>query len=255
MTLRCIIADDEPLARELTRAMLGAHDDVIVVGEFENGREVIEAAHTLRPDVVFLDIRMPELSGLEAVAALEGDSLPAIVFVTAYDEYAMRAFDMAAVDYLLKPFDGERLGRALDRVRRLVARPDRSEETRRMLALLETLGARAQAPLRRLPVRTGVRTILQPVDQILWVEADGKFVRIHLAEGHLTMRESLQNVEARPDPQQFMRVSRSAIVNLDFVREVQPWFKGDFVLILKNGTEIISTRGFRHAVARLLGQR
>ncbi|HET6230228.1 MAG TPA: LytTR family DNA-binding domain-containing protein [Longimicrobiaceae bacterium] len=252
-SLRCIIADDEPLARELTASMLRENTDVEIVGDYGSGRSTLDAIHALRPDLVLLDIQMPDLTGLEVAAALPREDPPAIVFVTAYDEFALRAFDLHAVDYLLKPFPPDRLVTAVERARERRGRADRRPEAQNLFALLDEFRVRGQRK-RRLAIRVGERTYIQPVDEIEWIEADGKFVRVHAGKKVLTAREAMHTLHAELDPALFLRVSRSAIVNLDHVREIQPWFKGDFVLILKSGKEIFSTRAYRDGVLDVLGR-
>jgi two-component system, LytTR family, response regulator len=251
--LRCIIADDEPLARELTSAMLRAHTDVEIVGDFGSGRAVLDAIWSLRPDLVLLDIQMPDLTGLEVASALPKEDPPAIVFVTAYDEFALRAFDVHAVDYLLKPFPADRLITAVQRAQERRARADRRPEAQHLFALLDEFRMRGQRQ-RRVAIKVGERTYIQPVDQIEWIEADGKFIRVHAGTNVLTAREAMHTLLAELDPGLFLRVSRSAIVNLDHVREIQPWFKGEFVLILRSGKEIVSTRAYRQGVLHVLGR-
>lgn len=250
-SLRCVIVDDEPLARDLLRDMLSAYDDVQVLGEFADGRAALRSIKKLGPDVVFLDVQMPKMDGFDLVQEMDPASMPEIVFVTAYDRYALRAFEVHALDYLLKPFDEERLDRALRRAREHLRKPERTQDLSRILALLEDLGASDRYP-DRIAIRRSDRTILQPVAEIEWLEADGKHVKIHVGERTYSIREAMSRLEKLLDPRRFLRVSRAAIVNVDRIREVQPWFHGDHVVVLKNGDQVTTTRTYRAAVNRLL---
>jgi two-component system LytT family response regulator len=250
MPLRSLIVDDEPLARELLRRMLEQHDDVEVIGECGSGTQAVEAVRSERPELLFLDVQMPGLDGFAVLAELAPE-IPEVVFVTAYDQYALRAFDVHALDYLLKPFDEERLARALARARDHLRRPDAGGDRRQILALLEELrGTRTFRE--RLVIRVGERAFLQPVADIDWLEADGKYVKVHAGPRTHTMRETMTQLSEVLDPRRFLRISRSAIVNVDRIREIQPWFRGDYVVIMNNGAEVTSTRGYRDTLKALL---
>jgi two-component system LytT family response regulator len=250
--LRCVVVDDEPLARDLLRGMLEAYSDIEVVAECADGRTALRAIRKLDPDLVFLDVQMPKMDGFDLVQELDPETMPSIVFVTAYDRYALRAFEIHALDYLLKPFDEERLERALSRARDHLGRADRGEELSRVLALLEDLGARDRYP-DRIAIRRSDRTILQPVAEIDWLEADGKHVKFHVGDRTFAIREAMSRIERMLDPRTFLRVSRSAIVNVGRIREVQPWFHGDHVIVLQSGEQVTTTRTYRSSVNRLLG--
>jgi two-component system LytT family response regulator len=250
--LRCAIVDDEPLARELLRGMLESYPDIEIVAECADGRSALRAIRHLRPDLVFLDVQMPKMDGFAMVQELDPDEVPEIVFVTAYDRYALRAFEVHALDYLLKPFDEERIDRAVTRAREQLKQSEDGQELTRVLALLEDLGARDRYP-ERIAIRRSDRTILQPVADIEWLEADGKHVKIHVGETAYSIREAMARLERQLDPRKFLRVSRSAIVNVDRVREIQPWFHGDHVVVLQNGDQVTTTRTYRSAINRVLG--
>ena len=251
--LRALIVDDEPLARDLLRTMLAKVGGVDIIGESGDGADAVARIESMKPDVVFLDIQMPEGSGFDVVRALEPDFLPAIVFVTAFDQYALRAFEVHALDYLLKPYDLERLSAAVNRVRRMLSRPrpDRDAESKRVRELLASVRMEA-VQSQRLVIREGERTILQRVDGIDWIEADAKYARVHTTDRTYTVRDTMRNIESRLDPAKFLRVSRSAIVNLDRVKEIQPWFNGEYVLIMNNGAKITTTRSYRGPLADLI---
>jgi two-component system, LytTR family, response regulator len=260
MSLRVVVADDEPMGRQRLVRLLQAEPDTDVVAVCADGEEAVAAIREHAPDVVLLDIQMPHLDGFEVVAALGEAQQPAVIFVTAHDQYALRAFEIHAFDYLLKPVDQDRLH---DTIRRAVARPGRapraarrgSSTARRILTLLENLNARDQHRGRdRLVVRTPERAFFLRCETIDWIEAAGKFVHLHVGRAVHALRESMAELEQELDPARFLRISRSVIVNIDRIQEVQPWFQGDYVLILTDGTRLTSTRGYRDNMRRLLGR-
>lgn len=246
--VRTLIVDDEEPARELLRAFLERHAEVHIIGEAGDGETALEEIRRLAPDLVFLDVQMPGLNGLDVVGSLPPDELPLIVFVTAYDQYALRAFEVSACDYLLKPFDADRLASTM---RRVIARRERSGEDvattiRSLLAHVQTMRDE------RIVVKSDGRHLFLHNDEIEWIEAVGKDLHLHLGSNVLVVRESLNSLERRLDPSHFLRVHRSAIVNRTRIREVQPWFKGDYVLILRGGTRVVTGRTYRSVVGRLL---
>ena len=269
--LRVLLVDDEPLVRRGLRAFLGAEPDVEVVGECRDGNEAVAAVRALAPDVVFLDVQMPELDGFGVLDALGADR-PAVVFVTAFDAYAIRAFDVHAVDYLLKPFDEPRFRVALDRAReRIAVRRGAPNDTRaaearvdarvdeRLDALLAQLrgdGRVAGAWLARIAIRESDRVTYVPVTEVDWLEADDNYVRVHTRGGARLVRETLKSLETRLDPARFARIHRSAIVNLERVRELRPTFNGEYVVVLATGARLTLSRGQRDAFfERMGGQR
>lgn len=252
MTLRAIVADDEPMGRQRLVRLLQSDPEVEVLAACETGEQALDAIRSHGPDVAFLDVQMPGLDGFAVVEALEGGIIPAIVFVTAHDQYAVRAFDVHAFDYLLKPVDEERLRSALSRVRERTAAP--GEDTgRRMLALLERLHARERSR-ERLVVRTQERAFFLKTETIDWIEAAGKYVHLHVGKTTHPVRASMASLEQDLDPARFVRISRSAIVNIDRIQEIQPWFQGDYVVILQDRTRLTSTRGYRENLQKLLGR-
>jgi two-component system LytT family response regulator len=252
MTIRALIVDDEPLARTRLRALLDGEADVEVVGECGDGQAALAAVAELAPDLLFLDVQMPALDGFGLLEALGPGRLPAVVFVTAYDRYALRAFEVHALDYLLKPFDRDRFRKALDRARAQLAAAGRGAADPRLLALLEdTRGARR--PLERLVVKSAGRVFFLRTEEIDWIEAAGNYVRLHAgADTHL-LRDTMNGLEARLDPQRFLRVHRSTIVNVDRIQELQPWFHGDYLVILRDGTQLTLSRGYRPKVEEHFG--
>jgi two-component system LytT family response regulator len=255
--LRVLVADDEPMGRQRLVRMLQDEPQVEVVASCSSGHEALAAIRRDEPDLAFLDIQMPGLDGFGVLRALEeGERLPVVVFVTAHDHYAVRAFDMHALDYLLKPFDQERLQTALERARSRLAAAPMTDSTQRVLALLHELTQRQRGELglERLVVRTQERSFFIRTESIDWIEAAGKYVHLHVGKATHLLRGSMANLEQQLDPARFVRISRSAIVNIDRIQEVQPWFQGDHVVILADRTRLTSTRGYRENLHRLLGK-
>ncbi|HET9333646.1 MAG TPA: response regulator [Gemmatimonadota bacterium] len=242
MSLRVILVDDEPLARERLRSLLEAEADVELVAECTDGVEAVAAVRSGRPDLVFLDVQMPGMDGFEVLDALDPATLPAVVFVTAYDRYALKAFDVHAVDYLLKPFDRQRFSSALERAR-LDLRAD--DAGRRILALVADL-RRERRPQQRIVVKAAGRVFFLRPAEIDWMEAAGNYVRLHVGKKSHLVRETMKGLEDRLDPDTFVRIHRSRIVNLDRVRELQPWFHGEHLIVLTSGEQLTTSR--RHSV-------
>jgi two-component system, LytTR family, response regulator len=262
---RALIVDDEPLARQNIRLLLEADPEVEIVGEAGDGAAAVRAVRRLSPDLLFLDIQMPEMNGFDVLAALDAERMPAVVFVTAYDQYAVRAFEVHALDYLLKPFDDARFERALRRAKAQLSQREIGRLSQRLLALLEDRDANARAPgaasarttpptnyLTRLLVKSAGRVFFLKADEIDWVEAADYYVKLHVGrKGHL-LRESMSELEARLDPQKFLRIHRSTIVNLDRVREMHPLFGGEYAVVLHDGTELKLSRSRREQLQKLL---
>jgi two-component system LytT family response regulator len=261
--IRVAIVDDEELARERMRALLSEHADIEVVAECADGAEALRAIDDTHPDLVFLDVQMPEVDGFEVVEALErgdpnerpqnGSRPPAIVFVTAHDDHALRAFEIHALDFLLKPFDSVRFEKTLSRARRHL-RQSRESVDARLLALLEDLRTErhGQRHSDRLIVKSGGRVFFLRTEEIDWVEAAGNYVRLHARnEAHL-LRESMKNMEARLDPNTFVRIHRSAIVNIDRVKELEPWFHGEYIVIMRDGTRLTASRVYSDRLSALI---
>lgn len=251
--IRALIVDDEPLVRERLRKLLAAHADVQVVGEREDGHAALEAFRELAPQLVFLDIQMPGLSGLEVAEIWRGEgSLPVIIFVTAFDQFAVEAFRLHALDYLTKPIDPERFSQSLDRAREVLSRPNRDELDRRVQAMLD-MHERRRAVRPHIVVRERDRYLLVPTSEIHGLEATGNYVCLHCERAKHLLRGTLSALEARLDPQRFVRIHRSWIVNLDQVREAQPWSKGTWVLQTRGGLQIPVGQQYRDVLAKILG--
>jgi two-component system LytT family response regulator len=266
--IRALIADDEPLARRGIRQLLEGHSDVIVAGECRNGRETLRALHTLSPDLVFLDIQMPQLDGFEVLRAYGAARMPAVVFVTAYDEFAVRAFEAHALDYLVKPVSEARFAEAMRHVRERLRSNQAVELAQKLEGLLATHGRqddagtgrgaeggdslRAGRPVRRLVVPTASGEIVLDVSEIDWIQAEDYYAAIYaLGKRHL-IRESLASLEERLDPTCFVRVHRSAIVALDRVRELRSPGLGEWMVVLRDGTRVPVSRRRREQVAEAI---
>jgi two-component system LytT family response regulator len=247
--IRCVIADDEPPARRLLRRFLEDRDDIVVAAEAGTGREAVDAIRLSSPDVVFLDVSMPELNGFEVLASLPADETPLVVFVTAYDEYAVRAFDVDAVDYLLKPFEGSRVHEAVDRV---IAQVRRESGTARDRALPAMAAGKERAWLRRLAVTHGERTEIIRVETIDRVEAERKYVRIWSGGRSHLLRRPISLLATLLDPSVFVQVSRSAIVNIERISQIIQPTPRDCYVELADGTRVKVTRGYQAALDRIM---
>ena len=253
MKIRTLIVDDEPIARERLRALLVAEAAVEIVGECRDGNEAVAAIRRERPDLVFLDVQIPELDGFGVVKALESERLPAVVFVTAYDQYALQAFEVHAVDYLLKPFDEERFRLALGRARKTVEAQLGDGVNDRLLALLKDLKPEPQF-LERFVVRSSGRLFFLRTDEIDWVESSGNYVCLHAGKESHLVRETMSALESRLDPTQFIRIHRTAIVRIDQIKELYPLFHGEYEVALRDGTRLTFSRSYRDRLQSLLGK-
>jgi len=251
--IRVLLVDDEPLAREMLREMLQSDPQVEIVGESCNGREALEAIRTEAPDLIFLDVQMPEVGGFEVLASLEKDKLPHVIFVTAYDQYAVRAFEVQALDYLLKPFDQERFDMSWQRAKTQLSRDRNSGTDQRILTLLEELKA-GNRYLERLVIKAGGRIYFIDTAEIDWIEAEGNYVSVHSAKKSHLLRETISSLESQLDPKKFVRIHRSSIVRLDFIQELQPWFHGEYRVILNDGTQLTLSRNHRDKLQEALGK-
>jgi len=266
--IRTLIVDDEPLARQGLRVLLEEEPDVEIAAECADGLEALDALRELRPDLVFLDVQMPEMGGFEVLEAWDGfgESAPVVVFVTAYDEYALKAFEVHALDYLLKPFDDERFARALDRARAELDRRRDSEVTARIEALLEArrgggegeadeAEALERAPsFRRFVVRSAGRIHFVDIDEIDWIEAAGDYVRLHAGERSHLMRETMKDLERRLDPAEWIRIHRSTFVRISRVKEIRTTDTGQYHVILDDGTHRSLSRSGRERLEAVLGR-
>ena len=256
--LETLVVDDEPLARRRLVNLIAARDAVELAGEYANGLEAVAAIEREPPDLVFLDVQMPDLDGFGVVERIGPERMPAVIFVTAFEEYALDAFSVSAVDYLLKPFDDERFDAALERVVRQVRERRSAELCERLACLvagrspLPAEGARPTRPLRRFAVHKRGRTFLVPVGDVDWIEAAGSYVRLHAGERVLLMRESIRRLEELLDPAEFVRIHRSTMVRADRVVELRPLFHGEQEVRLADGTRLKLSRSYRERLQDLV---
>ena len=240
-----LIVDDEPLAREGLRMLLTSDRQVAVISEAKNGREAVTAIRESQPDLVFLDVQMPEMDGFQVVHEVGPERMPAVVFVTAHDQYAIRAFEINALDYLLKPVTSERFHQSLNRAK---ARLSGGEEVGwRMVSLLEAL-ANPSPYAKRLAVRSGTRTLFVPVDVIEWIQAAENYVELHCDTGFHLLQATMNTIDASLDPEMFLRIHRSSIVNLQHVKEVRTETDGEYAVVLVNGEKLAMSRGYRSRI-------
>lgn len=249
MKIRALIVDDEPLARQRVRLLLTEETDVEIVGDCEDGVQAVEQITTLKPDLLFLDVQMPEMDGFEVLRQVSAE-LPIVIFTTAYDKHALRAFDAHALDYLLKPFKPERFKQAIQRARELITNKQAGLAARGLLDLLAD-HAPATPHLRRLTVKTPDRVVFVDVEDIDAIEAAGKYAVIHVGKVNHVLRETMTSLESQLSPQRFLRISRSVIVSIDQIKELQPMFKGENLVVLKNGKSYPTTRPIREIQEKL----
>jgi two-component system LytT family response regulator len=249
--IRVLLSDDETLARERLRSLLEEEADLEIVAECGDGKSAVATIERERPDLVFLDIQMPEVDGFGVVQELR-DTMPLTIFVTAYDRYAMKAFEVHALDYLLKPVGKERLKAAVDRARGQLGRPPDGIFQRRVLELLGDMEARQQAPERIVIKSDGEIVCLRP-NEIDWAESAGNYVCLHVGAATHILRETITALESRLGPRQFMRVHRSTLVNVDRIKTLKPSLYGDYSILLRDGTKLTLSRGFRETVLKRLG--
>ena len=252
MKIRTIIVEDEPLARERLHDLLVADPDIDLCAECGDGRSAVEKVHELEPDLLFLDIQMPELDGFGVLAELSMDKLPAVVFVTAYDQFALKAFEVHAVDYLLKPFDRERFRAALQRAKDRIGLQQSTPAGEGLRALIADLRPETKS-LQKIAIKSAGRVTFVKVEDLDWIEAADNYVSIHSGTASHLLRETLTALSMRLPPEKFVRISRSCIVNLDRVKELQPLFHGEYCVFLNDGTKLTMSRNYRSALPRLMG--
>lgn len=251
MGIRVVIADDEALARDQISDLLGRFDDCELVAVCADGRQAVAAIEEHRPDLLFLDIEMPERNGFEVLQEVRATPLPAVVFVTAYDKYAIHAFEAHALDYLLKPFDFERFERTLERARKQIASSRSGELSEKLLAMLESRKSQPKF-LDRLAIKSRGRVIFLRTDEITWVEAAGNYLELHTGKESHLIREPISDFEQRLNPERFIRIHRSCIVNVECIKELQPGFGGEYLVVMNDGQQLTASRGYRERVQQLL---
>lgn len=253
LRIRCLVVDDEPLGRERIVALLNTIPRAEIVGTCADGAEAVESIGELTPDLVFLDVQMPELDGFGVLSAISQSDRPEVIFVTAHDQYALKAFEVHAQDYLLKPFDAERLHSAFERAaERIEGRRANRGINSQLQALLEDL-QQQRTRRTRIPIKSDGRVTLLPVEQIDWIESSDNHVKIHANKQIFTVRQTLQSLEQSLSPTEFVRVHRGSMVNVTRIREIQPWFNGEYVVLLLDGTQVKTSRGYRARLEELMG--
>jgi two-component system LytT family response regulator len=249
--MRVVIADDEALARKKLRIMLSSEPGVQILTECQDGSETIRALTTYKPDVLMLDIQMPDFDGFEILSRVSPDTMPIVIFTTAYDRHAVRAFEAHALDYLLKPFDQERLRQAMNRARaELITGKDR-EATYRILNYLSESGTQSALD-RRLVIRAGGRVVFLNLNEIDWVEAAANYVKINAGKESYLLRKGIGEIADRLDPAHFVRIHRSTVVNIGRIKELQPVNSGEYIVVLKSGKELSCSRGYRAGLQQLI---
>jgi two-component system LytT family response regulator len=246
--IRTLVVDDEPIARARVVSLLKQEEDIEVVGEYANGKQALSAIESTSPDLLFLDIQMPEVNGLDLARTIQSNG-PAVVFVTAYDEYALRAFEVHAMDFLLKPFSAERFRSALGHAREQV-----SQRRKGIDGPKTTMAERRNARPNRLMIKSGGRIHFVRMADIDWCEAQGNYVRVHVGTQDHLVRDTMSHLESELDPQQFVRIHRSTIVNVDRIQEMQSSFNGEYVVLLRTGTRLTLSRGYREILQARLGK-
>ena len=254
MKIRTMVVDDETMARERIVGLLQQEHDIEVIGQCADGAQAVHAIHAQQPDLVFLDVQMPACDGFGVIRQVGPERMPPVVFTTAYDEYALKAFEVHALDYLLKPFGRDRFQQALAHARTHVERRRAGDLGMRLMAFVQDVKPEPQR-LDRLVVKSGGRVYFLRTDDMIWIEAAGNYVRLHMAEDSHLFRETMNGMEARLDPRRFVRIHRSRMVNSDRIKELQPWFNGEYVVILQNGTRLTLSRGYREKLQERLGKR
>jgi two-component system, LytTR family, response regulator len=251
--IRTLVVDDEPLARERLTSLLAAEADIEIVGQCRDGEEAVHAIVDHSPDLVFLDVQMPAMNGFEVIEAVGSERMPLVIFVTAYDQHALKAFQVRALDYVLKPFDRDRFQEALQRARAHIQRDETGDLGRRLLALVKDL-RRDQPRTDRLVVKSGGRLFFLRTDEIDWIEASGNYVRLHVGTTSHLLRETMNAIEGRLDPEKFFRIHRSRIVNMERIQEMQPWLNGEYAVVLRTGTRLTLSRGYREKLQERLAR-
>jgi two-component system LytT family response regulator len=250
LRIRTLIVDDEQLARERLLSLLEGDPDIEIIGECSSGKEAIAAIKTESPDLVFLDVQMPEGDGFEVLESIDFHTMPIVVFVTAYDQYAIQAFDVHALDYLLKPFDQNRFERALIRAKSEVVLRNNTNVNQKLLSMLEHIESHKKN-LDRILVKSSGKVFFLKFDEIDWVESAGNYVKLHVGtESHL-LRETMSEMERKLGNDKFVRIHRTVIVNLDRIKELQPWFNGEYIVILNNGTKLTASRGYKKKLSEV----
>jgi len=250
--IRAIIADDEPAARTSLQILLSKREDVEILALCSDGRETVAAILNFKPDLVFLDIQMPELNGFEVLRAIQRSDLPAFIFVTAFDQFALQAFQESAVDYLLKPYDDERFYESLDRAKKQLTSHQLQDRLKRIEHLLESMQGPAALYATKLTVKTSQAVSFVPIDAIMVIESEGNFVSVRTKDGTRTADYTIKQLLEILDPKKFVRIHRSHMINIDFVEGLEPYFHGDYYVILNNGAKFKLSRNYKESFDRAM---
>jgi|HubBroStandDraft_6_1064221.scaffolds.fasta_scaffold01503_4 two-component system LytT family response regulator len=255
--IRVVIADDERLARQKLRMLLEAEPQLTVVSECQDGRQTVLAINSFHPDLLLLDIQMPDFDGFQVLHEIPAREMPVVIFTSAYDQYAIRAFEAHALDYLLKPFDQERLHQAIERARAELQKSDKREITHRLLELLSEMksgvvSAAPPLPQNRLVIKAKGRVIFLNLDEIDWIEAAANYVRLSVGKESYLLRETISRTSERLNPNEFIRIHRSVIVNVRKIKELIPVNSGEYIVVLKSGKELSCSRGYRALLQRVI---
>jgi two-component system, LytTR family, response regulator len=261
--IRTLIVDDEPLARQNLRLLLRNDPQIEIISECGSGHEAVQVIEAESPDLLFLDIQMPEMNGFDVLKRIDTERIPAIIFVTAFDQYALKAFEVHALDYLMKPFADARFEQALKQAKAQIEQREINKLSRKLFALLEdhdaAAAARAAPPpleraryLTRLMIKSASRVFFLKADEIDWIGADDYYVKLHVGRKSHLLRETMNELETKLDPQKFLRIHRSTIVNIDRIKEMYPHFNGDYVILLHDGTELKLSRSRREQAQSIL---
>lgn len=251
--IRILIVDDEPLARERIRDMLENDPEVEILGECANARDAVAAILKQPPDLLILDVQMPGKDGFTVLEELGPQHTPLVIFVTAYDQYAVRAFEVYALDYLLKPFDQERFEKAMRRAKDQIKGGSGEGLSQKILAAIEQIKSKPTF-LERLVIKNNGHLFFLKTDEVDWFEAEGNYVRLHAGKESCLLRDTISSLESQLDPKKFVRVHRSAIVNIDRIQELQPWFHGEYRIVMQDGAQLTLSRSYRDKLNELLGK-
>lgn len=251
MSIRAIIVDDVLLARKRVKRFLARYPDIELIGECSNGEDAVAAIRELRPNLLFLDVQMPEMDGFEVLEVIDPEIMPAVIFVTAYEQFALKAFDAHAIDYLLKPFNRERFAWAINRARVTINQRETGQLTEKLNALLHEVKPHSKF-LKRVVVKSAGRTMILPIDSVDYIQAAGNYLQLHMGKTSHLIRERLSHFETKVDPDKFIRIHRSTIVNIERIKEMHPLFNGDQTVVLHDGTRLTMSRSYRERLLEIL---
>ena len=251
MKIRTVIVEDEPVARKRIKRFLAEDAEIEIIAECEDGNDAVNVIDSLKPDLVFLDIQIPELDGFGVLKALKAEQKPVIVFVTAFDKYAIRAFEFHALDYLLKPFERERLESTLTRVKSQIREREKDNLEERLLALIEGIKPERKYQ-ERVAIKSGGEVLFLKTEEIDWIEPAGNYLRLHVGKESYLIRETMNAMEEKLDSGMFLRIQRSVIVNSAKIKKLSPLFRGEYVVILQDGKRLMSSRGYRENLEQFI---